>query len=75
MSFNLVGMGSNKSLEPKGETSADLNISLDLTWFFDAPNQPHPLTKAMVEDLAPAGGKGPGGSSGRAGQETGTARR
>ncbi len=54
MSFDLGPLGPNKSLEPKKDISENLNISLDLTWFFDAPNQPVSVTKGMVENLAPA---------------------
>lgn len=57
MSFNIAALGPNRSLEPKTGISPELNISLDLTWFFDAPNQPVTITKAMIEALAPAAGK------------------
>ena len=30
-----------------------LDISLDLTWFFDAPGQDRPLSRELVEELAP----------------------
>ena len=53
MSIKLDGLGPNRSLGPKNGISEDLNLSLDLTWFFDAPNQPEPITKAAVEALAP----------------------
>ena len=61
MSLSLAGMPANKTLAAR--PPADLNdpefvrahrVALDLTWFFDAPNQPQPLRKADLEALAPA---------------------
>ena len=54
MELSLGGLGPNRSLEKKTGAPENLKIELDLTWFFDAPNQPTPITKHQVEALAPA---------------------
>lgn len=53
MKFDLGGRQPNRSLEEKKGVSPDLDISLDLTWFFDAPGQEKPLTRGLIEELAP----------------------
>lgn len=53
MGFDLRSMAPNRSLASKSGTGPGLDLRLDLTWFFDAPNQETIITRALVEELEP----------------------